>query len=335
MRPFGDQNARGRYLVKRLSGSVGLIIGVAGAFFVVRELARHWDEVRATAEGANLGPLVLAFAVGSLGMLTIGLGWRSCLSTLGVPRPALDTLRRYYVGQLGKYVPGGIWPVVGRAEMARRGGVPGAVAYGSTVLSLGLTYLAAVLTALGALLAGAGGGEQVRWEPVIALLPLGILALHPRVVGLVLETLRKVSRRELDVPIPRWRSSVSLLFRHVPAWLAVGGATWLVAVALGASQADGRNLLFAATLSWVVGFLAVPVPGGIGVREAVFVAAATSLPSTGVAAAVALVARLLFILVDTTGAGATSLAAAVRPAGAATVAGAGPDRSAEDGDVLP
>jgi glycosyltransferase 2 family protein len=322
--------------VKRLSGSIGLFVGVAGVFFVARELSRHWDEVRAAAATADLGLLLVAFAVANLAMLTIGLGWRRCLGSLGVRRPYLDTLRRYYIGQLGKYVPGGIWPVVGRAEMARRGGVPGAVAYGSTVLSLGLTYLAAVLTALGALLAGAGGGAAVTWQPVIALLPIGVLALHPRVVQSALQVLRRVSKRDLAVPVPPWRTSVSLLVQHVPAWLAVGSATWIVALALGAEGAELRNVLFATALSWVVGFLAVPVPGGIGVREAVFVAAATTLPSSGVAAAVALVARVLFILVDTGGAGlTTALAATRRPrttVGAADGAAAG---SAEDGEILP
>ena len=57
----------------------------------------------------------------------------------------------------------------------------------------------------------------------------------------------------------------------------------------------------AAVLSWVVGFVLVPVPGGVGVREAAFVAAAGSL-DPGIAAAVALAARALFVLVDAAGA---------------------------------
>jgi uncharacterized membrane protein YbhN (UPF0104 family) len=193
--------------------------------------------------------------------------------------------------------------------MARRGGVPASIGYGSTVLSLGLTYLAAILTVALALVAGAAGREGGWWwQPVLALLPLGVLALHPRVVEAVLRLARRVSRRELAIPVPRWGVSVGLLVWHVPAWLAIGAATWLVAVALDPGAPDFRNLLFATVLSWVVGFLVVPAPGGIGVREAVFVAAATSLSSPGVAAAVAVVARVLFIVVDLSGAGLSTAA---------------------------
>jgi glycosyltransferase 2 family protein len=289
--------------MRHLIRSLGAIIAVLGLVFVVRELVQSWEEVREAVAGANPGLLVVALLVGSGAMLIIGLGWRRCLAVLGASRPARETLHWYYVGQLGKYVPGGIWPVLGRGEMARRGGVPGSVGYSSTVLSLGVTYLAAILTVALALATGAAGRDGVAWQPVLALLPLGILALHPRVVRFALKTGRRLTRRELRIPVPPWRTSIGLLLWHVPAWFAVGGATWLVAAALDSSTPDLRNLLFATVLSWVVGFLVVPAPGGIGVREAVFVAAATSLSSTGVAAAVAVVARVIFILVDLLGAG--------------------------------
>ena len=63
---------------------------------------------------------------------------------------------------------------------------------------------------------------------------------------------------------------------------------------------DVGAIAFAAVLSWIAGFLAVPVPGGVGVREAVFVAAAGLDP--GVGAAVALVTRAVFMAVDAAGA---------------------------------
>jgi len=59
------------------------------------------------------------------------------------------------------------------------------------------------------------------------------------------------------------------------------------------------RVVFAAVLSWVVGFLAVPVPAGAGVREAVLLAASGL--DGGVAAATAIIARVIFIAVDAVG----------------------------------
>jgi uncharacterized membrane protein YbhN (UPF0104 family) len=53
-------------------------------------------------------------------------------------------------------------------------------------------------------------------------------------------------------------------------------------------------------VSWSAGFLAIPAPGGLGVRESVFVL--TSGMSSHEAAAAALLARLAFIVVDGLGA---------------------------------
>jgi uncharacterized membrane protein YbhN (UPF0104 family) len=55
-------------------------------------------------------------------------------------------------------------------------------------------------------------------------------------------------------------------------------------------------------LSWVVGFVLVPVPGGVGVREAAFVALVGGGVPSGVRATIAIVARLVFMLVDALGA---------------------------------
>ncbi len=292
--------------MKQISGYVGAFIAVAGLAFVARELARHVDDIRVALGTLPLATIPLSLLVGSLGMLTIGSGWRACLRLLGTDPPVLATLRSYYVGQLGKYVPGGIWPVVGRAEMARRQGIPGQTSYGSTLLSLGLTYLAAALTAVAGLFMTAA---PVGAFPLVAvaILGVGISALHPRAIRIALDLLQRVSRRQVALPIPTWRRSVKLLLLHVPAWLAIGAATWILGVALDPGTPSFTNVLFATSLAWLIGFVAIPVPGGLGVREAVFVATATSFTTLGTASAVAVLARVVFIAVDLLGAGTTNL----------------------------
>jgi glycosyltransferase 2 family protein len=288
--------------VKRMASSVGLVVGILGLAFVGRALVQDREAILAAIANASVTLLLLAVVVAGTGMVQIGLGWRRSLEIVGQKRPRLDTLFRYFVGQLGKYVPGGIWPVVGRAEMARRAGIVGRIAYSSTILSLGTTYLAAVLLGVATLPFSAGADQ--RAFAIFLLLPVGIGVLHPRVLSKVQVTLEHLSKREFGVPIPSWSVSIRLLLRHVPAWLSIGTATWLVAYALGDAGSLG-NVLFATSVSWFVGFVAIPVPGGIGVREAVFLATATSL-SPGIAATTALLARFVFITVDLGGSAITS-----------------------------
>jgi glycosyltransferase 2 family protein len=237
--------------------------------------------------------------VAALGMLTIAIGWRQCLLALGGRVSIREALRQYFVGELGKYVPGGVWTVVGRGELARTSGLSRVSSYGATLVSISIAYLAAIGTAgATALIADVGGeGWWVALTPL--LVPVAILALHPRAIRLGLDLVSKLGRRPSGLELPSWATGIRLMLLHVPAWIAIGIAMWLVALSLDATTPDLANILFAAVVSWVAGMLAIPVPGGIGVREAVFVALATTLSSPGIAAAVAITSRLLFILVDT------------------------------------
>jgi uncharacterized membrane protein YbhN (UPF0104 family) len=191
-------------------------------------------------------------------------------------------------------------------------------------LSLGCLYLcAALFVAVLVPVARTGAAGAIA----LVVLPLGLVALHPAVTERVLALGRRVAGRELAVQPPTWRASVGLVLRYLPAWALVATATCCVAHALD-PDAPIRKVALAAVLSWLVGFVVVPVPGGVGVREAAFVAAAGSL-APGVAPATAVVARLLFVSVDALGALALSPLSGPGPGPSSTAgAGASPPRPA-------
>lgn len=288
------------------STALGVVLAVAAAAFVGRALVRDRHEIGEALQDASLGWLVLAIVLATAGMTAIAVPWRHALRMLGSDLPMGQTVGRYFLGEIGKYVPGGLWPILGRGELAARWGVRRAAAYSSVLLSLMALYLAAMLVAvlgLPTLLAGDDGAGPVA---VLLLLPAGLVALHPRALDAVIRLTERVSGRRIDVAPPAWRSSVALVGRYVPAWIAIGAATWAVARSLDPS-ADLAEVGAAAVLSWLVGFVLVPVPGGVGVREAAFVAAAGSL-DPGIAAAVAVAARGIFVVVDAAGAALGSIA---------------------------
>lgn len=291
-----------RALLRHLLPLLGVLIAVAGLGFVARSLLSNWDETVELISNAEPLWLVAAVPVCLMGMTCVGLPWRSVLAALGERRGTLETLRWYFPGQLGKYVPGGIWPVIGRGELAARGGVARPVAYTSVALSLACTYLAATLTAIVLLALSLLSGEERGGPPwALLLLPLGLVALHPTVLRRLVAAAEQLMSRQFPVTIPDYRTTVSLIAQHVPAWILIGGGTWLVARAFD-PDVPVMQVLFAGVISWVVGFVVIPVPGGIGVREAAFVAAAATL-APDLAATTAIVSRLCFIAVDLVGAG--------------------------------
>lgn len=290
----------------RLLRWLGLALSVAGAAFVVRAIAVRWDEVGDAVAGLSAGWLLGALGCAAAGMTLIAARWRASVRLAGGDLEPAETVAVYFRGEIAKYVPGGVWAVVGRAELARRRGLPWRVAYASVTLSLVALYAGAAATA--AVLAPfVLGFPAWGW----ALWAVGGLGLAGLTLGGGAARAVERSRLARRLPLPRPDRLARLMLGYVPAWLLVGTATWCAARALAPAAPFGR-VLFATALAWLAGFLALPAPGGIGVREAVFVAVAGPLAG-GVTAAAAVLARLLFMVTDAVGALVASAAPRWRP----------------------
>lgn len=261
----------------------------------------------ATTLGAASLPWLAAATVGmACAMAVLAWGWADTIDLVADERPSRTRLfAGYFAGELGKYLPGGVFSVVGRAEVGHRLGLTRAVAYTSVVLSLLLTYSAAGVVA-GGLAVVALAVDPVSVVTIVAplALPLSLVALHPRLIDRALQLARRLTRRAIDLQVPPWRSSVAVAIRYLPAWLLVAASTWAAARALVPHPSAVRVPL-AAVLSWTAGFVAGPAPAGAGVREATFVAFCGLPAAEG--AAVALAARAASLVADV-GAGTAALA---------------------------
>lgn len=290
---------------RRLVPLVGAVIGVAGVAFVVRTLVTRHEEVGDALSGAEPAPLLLSLLLGLAAMGSIGWIWAGMLRDRGHHAPGRRAMSWYFVGQLGKYVPGGIWPIVGRAELAVRGGVERGAAYRATGLSLVTTYSAAVVAV--------AAGSLLSWDrpvvgagAVLCLVAAGVVLGSARVSARISSLASRVSGRGLV--LPRRADFVRLTALHVPAWVLMSLSTSVTASAFGA-RISVTEMLFVASASWLVGFLVPGVPGGIGVRESVFTALAGPLVGTPVAVSLALVSRLVFVCVDLAGAAVSTAVA--------------------------
>jgi uncharacterized membrane protein YbhN (UPF0104 family) len=283
-------------------GIVGLLIGLAGLAFVTRTIIREWDEITETLTSANPSWLLAAGLAVLAGMTVIGWNW---LVMLGRRDPALPLgagFMWYFVGQLGKYVPGGIWPIVGRAELATRAGASRSAAYQTTALSMFATYGAAVLVAAVAGLASPADRRLIAVALAIGTgIVLGMLFL-PAARVQILRVVHRLTRRELN--LPEGTRVLFDIFRHVPVWLFIALGNVFTVIALGGDVDLGLvvDLTFATSLSWIIGFVVIGVPGGLGVREATFIALMSDQLGPGLATSAALAGRVLSIAADLVGA---------------------------------
>ncbi|MEP6852831.1 MAG: lysylphosphatidylglycerol synthase domain-containing protein [bacterium] len=289
------------------SGRLGRILRVAGVLIAivavgvcVRTLVDEWSSIRTSIVDADVRWLLTALVASAAAMTGLGLLWWRCLLVFGSLVRRRDALAWYFGGELGKYLPGGIWPVLGRGELAARSGVNRSAAYVTTLISYAAMCVGAAIACalLAPVIATSGGGLGWGWA-MLLLIPVGVSAVHPAVLRPVLNLGRRLTRGRVHPTPPSWPTMLGLIARAVPTWILVGAGAAAVTAALGYHQHPAQ-VAFAAIVAWILGFLAVPVPAGAGLRELIFVLLA-GLPSSS-AVAVAAVSRLMFIVVDAVGA---------------------------------
>lgn len=240
--------------------------------------------------------LALLFAL--VGVLLMLMSWAVAVRDAGAALPLRDLVRIYCVGQVGKYLPGSVWPVVTQARLAsRRGASPARVASGS-LLNLAIT-VAVCLAFGGALLPFSGGraAQQLWWAPVLAVPMLGVL--HPAVLNRLLALAGRVLKRDqLEISFTP-RGVLTSAGWALLGNLAFGAHLFALAHGLGVTGARGFVLSTCAySLAAGVGVVIILAPAGAGVREAVITAVLSPLVSVEAAVVVALASRAVFIVVD-------------------------------------
>lgn len=264
-------------------------------------VAREWADVRAAL--ASLGILVVAAAMVSvlIAMLAAMQVWRVLLAALGSPLPGRTAARIMFVGQLGKYVPGSVWPVLAQMELGAAHRVPRHHSASASVLTMIVSVFSGLLTAL-VTLPFVAGSTPYLWA--FAAAPVLVACLHPKVLNYLLGRLFRLTRRPpLEQPLTARAIATSLAWSF-GSWILYGLQIWLLATRLGAPRGTAALLAIGGfAFAWSVGFLAVFAPAGAGVREVLLVALWGPVLGVGSATAVALVSRVLTTVGDLLAAG--------------------------------
>ncbi len=286
----------------RLVDLLGIAIGVAGLTFVAVRIVQDREEIADALSSSDPIWLVVAVVSGLAAMALLGVNWLLIVRHGGAPAPWRRGLYWFFVGQLGKYVPGGIWPIVGQAELAHRDRTPRPVAYWSTAMSMVATLLGAVAVAA---LAGMVSPAGSRLVPILVGTALVVRVRGPRVATdprCAAPSRRSTHPRELRLPDAAWFAGI--VARYLPVWVLFSGMNIFSVRALGGTlDADlVITLIYATCVSWIAGFVIIGLPGGLGVREAVFISLMTAPLGAGLAVSVAVISRVVSVAVDLLGA---------------------------------
>jgi hypothetical protein len=229
--------------------------------------------------------------------------WMVILKGGGVDISLVRAYRIMGESQIGKYLPGNIYHYVRRVSLGSKEGLPTE----SCILSLGVETVLLAFTALAISLIGFLSGRlDLAWflgrVGVERYRSIGLIVLVI-VAGIVIggafsHRIRRWLKARLEYLHPvRVVTAVllyALFFACVGGFIAfLLGSLWNINASPG-----WYALSWGFTLAWLLGFITPGAPGGIGIREIVFVGLFSSEIGEGTAVSLAVIVRVITSLSD-------------------------------------
>ena len=238
-------------------------------------------------------PLFALSCLAMLGMnFAAGLIWGRMVHDMGGPELApIDAIRVIILANVGRYVPGKVWQVAGLVVLAKRVGVPGTVATGAAVLGHGLSLGAATLVG-GAAFAGATVEGRIKGWILLVAVALALTAmLTPPLFRRAASLWARLAKLDGGAQLLSARHVALWILLFVLMWVGYGTCFVILAASFGVV---GTPLTVgpAFVAAYVVGYIALFAPAGIGVREVALAALLTPTVGVPTAAGLAVVARL-------------------------------------------
>jgi glycosyltransferase 2 family protein len=272
----------------------GVLVVVFGVLFVVT----HWSEVSGSLREMGWWPVLASVPLGIAGTIGGMLTWRAVLADLGSPLRLPDAGRVFFLSQLGKYVPGSLWPVLAQMELGHQLHVPRKSSLAANALTMVMSVVTGILLAA-LLLPFGGAGTLRRYWWVLLAVPFLVAFLHPKIATGTLNRLLTLARRQPLEVSTSVRGTLRAAGWQTTGWLLLGLHAYVLV--LGLHVPAGRALPLTVggfALAYCLGIIFILAPAGAGVRDAALGVALASVLDRPQALAVVLVSRFAMVAVD-------------------------------------
>ncbi|MBI9114774.1 lysylphosphatidylglycerol synthase transmembrane domain-containing protein [Sanguibacter suaedae] len=289
--------------------TVKILFGVLAVGLLVAAVYSQRNEFMEAVSRLAWTTVVLSFVLGLVALFANMMSWRGAMAGVGAPLPMAAAARVFLISQLGKYVPGSVWPVLVQVELTKERGISRVRSTTGALVGMAVGVVTSASVASVLLVTSAQDALDDYWF-VLLVVPLGVTALTPPVLRRLLTVAAKATRKEIVPPDLTWRGLLTSSAWSALMWVAFGFHAWVVVRDLLPDGAPGIALTIGAfALAWLVGFLMILAPAGVGVRELALVVALGGALSVPDALALALVSRVLLTVGDAiAGGGALFLA---------------------------
>ena len=291
-------------LKKILQYLLAAIAITAMVYFFYDQFKRNWDSIQAYHFSLNGYYLAAAFAAMLIAFLMDTYIWQICMNHyLNKKLGFLESIAFLNTSNLFKYIPGRLWAyTVQIALMAKKNIAKSLVLYVNFVCLLcviivstiyGLYYLLFYLKILPMRI-------SILLFGFLILVDFAFIMWNTSVINWLIIKINKFFMRDIQpIKIEKWLI-LYIQFLYLVAWIPPGIGAYFLAkgIGLAVASSDMFALISSMSVSWIIGYIAIFTPGGLGVREGIMFLMLKQFSNVKTALFLPLATRLIYIIVE-------------------------------------
>lgn len=277
-----------RKFIHALQRWTSLPIAIIAFTFIGWKLYLNWLTVNATLHQVRIELMLIGLICMIASTTLLAMNWFFILRQHGVQVHWIEVVKTFFRANLTRYIPGGIWHFTGRTLWLTEQGYKPTYAVSGFIWEQATVLATAVLA--GVVLSFFSPRYVLIWAMFLFFISVSLMLNFHR--G--------------HVSCSEWRGILTLIIYLVSSyslfWLLYGlGIIYITASVTGwqsMTLSVDIQLIRQAALSWAAGYIAILVPGGWGVREAIFMNFLSKIFPQEVSLLIALLARVNQVIAE-------------------------------------
>ncbi|QDZ16433.1 flippase-like domain-containing protein [Humibacter ginsenosidimutans] len=164
--------------LKRYRAPIQVVFGVVAVAFLVWAVLSNWSEMVEVIGSMSPVWVLVSIALAYLGTFANALSWRSVVHSFGARIGVFAAARITFIAQIGKYIPGGVWPMVAGSQLGGQAGIASSTMVVSMTVQLAVSLVAAAVISVGTLLL-VPSLAVTYWWVIVLVISCGIVLLLP------------------------------------------------------------------------------------------------------------------------------------------------------------
>jgi uncharacterized membrane protein YbhN (UPF0104 family) len=214
------------------------------------------------------------------------------MRALGAPITFAQSIWMIATTQIGKYVPGKVWYMLGRVYVGRQARLDGKSLALSMVLEACLLHVTGGIIFLISMVIS-GNYNTNRLIISLVLISVAVIILHPKVLNRVANFFLRILKKPQIASTLSYGQIMQISIYFFGLWIfQVIGFYLLIKAIYPIPFYHILHLAATYTLAWISGSVAIFTPGGLGVREGVMTLMLSSILPMPLAIAISFITRV-------------------------------------------